>query len=199
MRIDLKRLAFTTGTALLIVVIGACNFGTLPEEIRVKASPTYEVPAGTSTILLEDHFPDLDADLTDALLEFVGDDGVASVSVVDDAYTIDLSYRPIQLNTADFFSEEVDLVGTVDQTIDPISFTVPSVDLPPTEISEDIQPISLPDSVVIPPVGPFEVFEATTGSVTFADGGDSAAIGIPTEGFDSITFDRGSLQTNLEF
>lgn len=198
MRFRNNVLLYALAAVLVIALTAACSIPTVPEEIQIKASPTYNVPAGATTITLSDHF-DLDEELIAELETELGDDGTASGSVVsygdDDIYTIFASYLPVSLNTADFFNEEIDLVDSVNQTIDPITFTVPEIN-ETTTVEEDIDPIALPASVSLPSANISAVTEAPGAVVTLEEG---TSIEISTTSFGTVTFDQGSLEAAMDF
>src|SRR6056297_526382 len=143
------RLGLYAAVAVLVIVItAACSIPTIPEKVQVKTSPTYEIPAGSTTITLSDYF-DLQTELIAEINAELGEDGDATGETIGDAYQINANYNPISINTADFFNEEVNIVDSVDQTIDPISFSVPDINETDTR-SENILPIALPGSVSLP-------------------------------------------------
>ncbi|MFP4268790.1 MAG: hypothetical protein ACLFQW_12405, partial [Spirochaetaceae bacterium] len=139
--------------AVVAVVFAACYIPTAPEEVQIKASPTYDVPAGSTKVNIQDYI-DLDEALVSQLDDFFGE-GSSSGEVRDGTYTIDTSYKPISLNTADFFEEEIDLTGELSQTIDPINFSVPSVGTEPVNASYDL-----------PAGGPYSAGEVDSGQDT---------------------------------
>src|SRR6056297_2328265 len=145
------RLGLYAAVAVLVIVItAACSIPTIPEKVQVKTSPTYEIPAGSTTITLSDHF-DLQTELIAEINAELGEDGDATGEVPDggDVYKITADYTPVSLNTADFFNEEINLVDSVNQTVNPVTFSVPDIDQTNT-IEEDIIPIDLPASVSLP-------------------------------------------------
>lgn len=198
MRFRTNLVLYALAVVLAIALTAACSIPTVPDQIQIKASPTYNVPAGATTITLSDHF-DLDEELIAELQTELGEDGIASGSVVnygdDDIYTIFASYIPVSLNTADFFNEEVDLVDSVNQTIDPITFTVPDINETST-VEENIDPIALPASVSLPSANISGITEVPGAVVTLEDG---SSIEISTDTFDTVTFDQGSLQAAMNF
>ena len=193
------RMIGTAFVALLLVLGVSCSMPTLPREIEIRGTPAYEVPAGSRGFDVTDLI-DLDSILLAPLRDTFGEDAAVTGSVVDDVYTIGITQSLLSVQIGDFFTEEINLQG-MDTTIEPVDFTVPSINFDPIVVNEDIEPIALPIDVTMPQVILEDLLAEPVGgqSITFAPEGDFPPIPITAAGFETVRFSNGVLEAGLRF
>src|SRR6056297_1333342 len=154
------RLGLYAAVAVLVIVItAACSIPTIPEKVQVKTSPTYEIPAGSTTITLSDYFS-LDEDLIQVIQDELGDPTAEGV-VENDTYRIKGAFSPFIISTDEFFNQTVDLESTVSDFNLNYSFSVPNVGQN-SAISKNIGPVDVP-AVSFGSLDPIDAVEADAG------------------------------------
>ncbi len=189
-----KQLALLSTAVAFALLMTGCNLG-MADTVRIVTDPTFQVNLGerlnvlTDTINLDEELNDAISDNADVLS--INDVGIP-YDVDGDAATDDQTVKSIRMemdlfnySINDFAGENLNL-DSISQDIDPVEFTIPEINSNQS-FATGFDPIALPIDASIPTV--------SIPSIPEVDG--TATVSTPTaitaEGFDSMTFDSGTL------
>ncbi|MBN2657047.1 MAG: hypothetical protein JXR86_08295 [Spirochaetales bacterium] len=170
---------------LVMVLMFSCE---IPQSIRVKTDPTLEIPLGTRSNV----FTEL-IDIKEELNSLA--DGMDGLSVRDDIavgspITLSLQQDMIDISLNDFAGDTLAL-DTVDQTIDPVTFDVPSISISQSD-TFTMDTSTIPASLNLP----------SPPAITGIPEIDVPSYAIPTQtiaatGLDTVEFASGTLYFDI--
>ncbi len=179
----MRHIIARAGLALAAVLfVTSCSFET-PTEVALRGGPSLAVPAGNRVTALSEVW-DVDAALDEAV---GGDDsGLRRVDTADgEPLALALEKSLLNVSVDEFSSNNLSL-DDLNQAIE-VNYTVPEINFAGESFDSNIDPIEVPAGVGIP--------TETLGSIPEVNGSSTPPVEtITADGFESITFEAGTLQ-----